>query len=67
MTARDENFAAHIRLVISKGDPESIEDIVNLILESEEAKSHLRNKGYGVTGMGILATCKEVPDADTGL
>ena len=37
--------------------------VVMSLIEAQEAKELLREKGYGVTGVGILETAREVPHA----
>lgn len=47
------------------GDQESLEEIAQLIAEAEQAKYHLRGKGYGFTGLSLLKTVQDlVPEAN---
>ncbi len=47
-----------------RGDTELLNTISLLCEEADKAKQLLRDKGYGVTGTGLLETCKEVPAHD---
>ena len=46
------------------GDPVMLDMLVTLLTEHSEAKKILRNKGYGWTGMNLVLTAREAPDAD---
>jgi hypothetical protein len=45
------------------GDYEKVDLLAKLLEEMDGAKQLLRDKGYGVTGVGIFETVKEVPAA----
>ena len=47
----------------SVGDHKSVDLLAKLLEEVDRAKQLLRDKGYGVTGMGIFETVNEVPAA----
>jgi len=52
----------------SVGNNKSVDLLAKLLEEVDRAKQLLRDKGYGVTGVGILETVNEVPAAvRTGL
>jgi hypothetical protein len=60
-----ERWNLYIRESVEKaknGHPHNLDGIVEFIMESVEAKSRLRLKGYGCTGMSILKTVEEVPN-----
>ncbi|MGO4151503.1 hypothetical protein [Cupriavidus sp. YAF13] len=46
----------------AKSDQELAELIAKMLHEADAAKAMLRRAGYGVTGMGLLATLHEVLD-----
>lgn len=47
-------------------DPESkgLSLVARMLREAEQAKQVLRDKGYGVTGTGLLETANEVPSLE---
>lgn len=45
-----------------RGKVEDVKLIADCLIEADDAKHHLRRKGYGYTGKGILATAQEVPE-----
>lgn len=50
---------------IEFGDDRFANLIVAMLIEADQAKHLLRKKGYGVTGAGLLDTCREVPNRNT--
>ena len=44
-----------------RGDEYFLELLVKVLVQQDEAKQMLRDKGYGCTGMDLVRTVKEVP------
>jgi len=47
---------------VANSNFDSLDDMVEIVVMSEEAKQLLRDKGYGWTGLNLLETCKLVPN-----
>lgn len=50
---------------VGKADGETLDLIVNHVIDAERAKQILRANGYGVTGLSASATAALVPTAST--
>lgn len=55
--------AEHIKNIVHKGNEEKINILARIIVDKDKAKSILRKKGYGWSGLSLLETVKwEVPN-----
>jgi hypothetical protein len=57
-----EELVVQFAHAIVAGDAERLQLLTDVLAEQDAAKQALREKGYGCTGMGILATVGEVPE-----
>lgn len=58
-----DQWKATIIGAVNNPDSDMLDCLAAHVAECEEAKTILRNKGYGVTGQSVLVTARLVPCA----
>lgn len=59
---KKKHWEDRIKEMVINNDNESVRLLAKLIMEAEQAKQVLRDKGYGWTGLSLLKTViNEVP------
>lgn len=60
-----EVYEEYIERAVREQNTEGINIMAQCLVEAEEAKQILRDKGYGWTGLGLEETAKLVPEDRT--